>query len=208
MLGNATVHYSGIVKTAERVARRRGDILVAAIHDATMAELADQGYDALTIERVAERAQTGKASIYRRWPNKLELTLDAIENHLPSVGAPPNTGSVRGDLLAILRRIAKHLNSPAGCAMSACMVDVKTHAELAVEVHDRLVVPRKQVLLDILQRGVERGEVRSDALSDRVVELGPMLLGAERMQRGRPLRDADIVAIVDDVLIPLLRPTS
>jgi AcrR family transcriptional regulator len=196
------------VKTVERSVRRRGDTLVAAIQEATMAELASQGYDGLTIEAVAERAQTGKASIYRRWPNKLELALDAIETHLPSVGSTPDTGSVRGDLLMVLRRIAKHMNSKAGGAMRACMSDLKTHAELAAAVRERLVAPRKQVLLDVLQRGVERGEVRPDALNDRVVELGPMLLHAETMQLGRPIRDSDIVSIVDDVLIPLLRPAG
>jgi AcrR family transcriptional regulator len=194
------------VKTVERSVRRRGDTLVAAIQEATMAELASQGYDALTIEGVAERAQTGKASIYRRWPNKLELALDAIETHMPSVGATPDTGSVRSDLLVVLRRVAKHMNSKAGGAMRACMSDLKTHVELAAAVRERLVAPRKQVLLDVLQRGVERGEVRPDALNDRVVELGPMLLHAESMQLGRPIRDSDIVSIVDDVLIPLLRP--
>lgn len=173
-----------------------------------MAELASQGYDALTIERVADRAQTGKASIYRRWPNKLELALDAIETHMPSMGVTPDTGSVRGDLLVVLRRIAKHMNSRAGGAMRACMTDVKTHIELATAVRERLIAPRKQVMLDVLRRGIERGEVRPDALSDRVVELGPMLLYAERMQRGRALRDTDVIAIVDDVLIPLLRPTA
>jgi AcrR family transcriptional regulator len=173
-----------------------------------MAELARQGYDALTIEAVAERAQTGKASIYRRWPNKFELSLDAIETHLPSVGTVPDTGTVRGDLLVVLRRVAKHMNSRAGCAMRACMSDVKTHAELAAAVRERLVAPRKQVIYDVLQRGVERGDVRPDAVSDRVVELGPVLLNAERAQLGRALRDTDVVAIVDDVLIPLLRPTA
>jgi AcrR family transcriptional regulator len=196
------------VKTVERSVRRRGDTLVAAIQEATMAELASQGYDGMTIEGVAERAQTGKASIYRRWPNKLELTLDAIDAHLPSMGTSPDTGSVRGDLLVVLRRFAKHMNSRAGGAMRECMSDVKTHAELAAAVRERLVAPRKRVMYDVLQRGIERGEVRPDALSDRVVELGPMLLNAEHMQHGRALRDVDVVAIVDDVLIPLLRPSA
>jgi AcrR family transcriptional regulator len=188
--------------------RRRGDALVDAIREATMAELASAGYDALTIEAVAERAQTGKASIYRRWPNKLELALDSIETYMPSLGAAPNTGHVRTDLLVVLRRIAKHLNSSAGGVMRGCMSDVKTHTELAAAVRERLIPPRKQVMIDILRRGVDRGEVRPDALTDRVAELGPMLLHAERVERGRPLRDGDIVAIVDDVLMPLLRPAA
>jgi AcrR family transcriptional regulator len=180
-------------------------VLVEAIHAAVMTELATRGYDALTIEGVAERSQTGKASIYRRWPTKLELVLDTVDAHMPSIGTAPDTGNVRDDLLIVMRRIAKHMNSRAGTAVRACMTDLKSNANLATAVRDRLVVPRKLVLVDILQRGVERGEVRADAITDRVVELGPMLLYAERTQRDLALRDAAVVSIVDEILMPLLR---
>src|SRR5437868_2699955 len=63
--------------------RRRGEALCAAIRAAVLDELADCGYAGLSIERVAERARTGKASIYRRWPNRLELVLDALDHILP-----------------------------------------------------------------------------------------------------------------------------
>jgi AcrR family transcriptional regulator len=194
------------VRTAPRPTRRRGDALVDAILDAAMSELATHGYDALSIERVAEIAQTGKASIYRRWPTKLELALDAVEAHMPSLGVTPDTGSVRGDLLTVMRRIARHMNSQAGGVMRSCMTDLKSHADLAEAIRERLIPPRVQVMLDILRRGVARGEVRPDALTQRSCELGPKLLHAERIERGRPLRDADVVAIVDEVLIPVLRP--
>jgi AcrR family transcriptional regulator len=182
--------------------------LVDAIIEATMSELATHGYDGLSIERVAEIAQTGKASIYRRWPTKQELALDAIEAHMPSLGAAPDTGSVRGDLLVLLRRIAKHMNSPSGGVMRSCMTDLKSHVELAGAIRERLMPSRVQVMLDILRRGVERGEVRADAVTARTCELGPKLMHAELVERGRPLREADIVAIIDEVLIPVLRPLA
>jgi AcrR family transcriptional regulator len=204
---NANVFYCDLVHTVGRQLRRRGDVLVEAIHAAVMTELATRGYDALTIEGVAERAQTGKASIYRRWPTKLELVLDTVDAHMPSIGTAPDTGCVRDDLLMVLRRIAKHMNSQAGTAVRACMSDLKSNADLAAAVREQLVVPRKLVIVEILRRGVERGEVREDAITDRVVELGPMLLYAERTQRGLALRDATVVGIVDEVLMPLLRPS-
>jgi AcrR family transcriptional regulator len=194
------------VHSLERPHRRRGDVLVDAIHTAVMSELAGCGYDALTIERVAERAQTGKASIYRRWPTKLELVLDALDASMPSVGAVPDTGAVRSDLLVVLRRMAKHMNSRTGSAMRACMSDVKQHEELAAAVREHVIAPRTLVMRDVLSRGIERGEVHPGVLTDRVVELGPMLLHAEQLRRGGLLRDQDVVAIVDEVLIPLLRP--
>ena len=63
--------------------RRRGDALLGAIHAAVLDELADNGYAGLSIERVADRARTGKASIYRRWPTRMELVLDALDHTLP-----------------------------------------------------------------------------------------------------------------------------
>jgi AcrR family transcriptional regulator len=206
LLVNANVFYCDLVHTAGRQLRRRGEVLVEAIHEAVMTELASRGYDALTIEGVAERAQTGKASIYRRWPTKLELVLDTVDALMPSIGTAPDTGSVRDDLLVVMRRIAKHMNSQAGTAVGACMTDLKSNVELAGAVHDQIVVPRKLVIVDILRRGVERGEVREDAITDRVVETGPMLLYAERAHGGVVLRDTTVVGIVDEILMPLLRP--
>jgi AcrR family transcriptional regulator len=190
---------------AERPLRRRGDVLVDAIRAAVVDELAAVGYDALSIEHVADRAQTGKASIYRRWPNKLELVLDAIDAQLPMVGSVPDTGSLRDDILTVLRRIARHMNSRAGGAMRACVTEAKHHSELSGAVRERLVEPRKRVMLEVLRQGVDRGEVRPDAVTDRVVELGPMLMYAERQSRATALRDTDVVAIVDEILLPLIR---
>ena len=196
------------VTTEVRTTRRRGDALVTAILDAAMTELAEHGYDALTIERVADLAQTGKASIYRRWPTKLDLTLDAVDANLPTFGTAPDTGALRTDLLVVMRRINKILSTRSGAAMRACLSDLKSHAELSDAIRDRLMPPRKRVVLDVLEQGVTRGEVRPEAITDRIVELGPKLLHTELSECGRPLRESELVAIVDEVLIPILSPRS
>jgi hypothetical protein len=85
------------------------------------------------------------------------------------------------------------------------MTDVKHHRELTEAVNERLIAPRKRVMRDVLQRGVDRGEVRPDALTDRVMELGPMLVFAQSQAPGSPIRERDLVAIVDEVLVPVLR---
>jgi AcrR family transcriptional regulator len=97
--------------------RRRGEALNAAIFRATLDELAEVGYAKLTMERVAERARTGKASLYRRWPSRMELAMDAVYHALPDPASPPDTGSLRGDLLALLRRNGELLAGPAGEAL-------------------------------------------------------------------------------------------
>jgi AcrR family transcriptional regulator len=189
-----------------RGTRRRGDALLEAIYAAALDELAEHGYAGLSIERIAERAHTGKASIYRRWPHRLELVLESLDHSMPAFDEPPDTGRVRDDMLELMRRIAATMNSRAGDAARACMVNVGADDELAVAVRERLLPPRKAMVVEILRRGAQRGEVRPDAVTERVAEVGPMLLHGEVVQRGTPVTDDAVVAIVDSVLMPLLRP--
>lgn len=191
---------------AWRATRRRGDALLDAISTAVLEELATYGYHALSIERVAERAHTGKASIYRRWPTRLELVLDCLDRTMPPADDPPDTGNTRDDLLEVLRRVAATMNSRVGDATRACITHAGADDELGIAVRERLLPPRKAMVVDILRRGADRGEVRADAVTERVAETGPMLLHGEVLQRGTPIPDDAVVAIVDEVLMPMLRP--
>src|ERR1700691_4775534 len=85
--------------------RRRGATLEHALLDAAWDELQASGYAKLTMERVAERAGTSRAVIYRRWRNRTELVIAAMRHSQPALsGAIPDTGTLRGDTLAVLRR--------------------------------------------------------------------------------------------------------
>lgn len=185
-----------------RNTRRRGDALLGAIHAAVMEELATVGYTGLSIERVAERARTGKASIYRRWPTRLELVLDAIDHVMPRLDDVPDTGNVRDDLLLVLRRIASVMGSRDGIAARACVDG--TDDELARAVRERLLPPRKAMMLALLRRAAERGEIDPDRITQRIAETGPMLLHGELLQRGA-ISAAAVVEIVDEILLPVLR---
>ena len=187
---------------AGRATRRRGEALLDAIHAAVMEELADVGYPALSIERVAERARTGKASIYRRWPTRLDLVLDAIDHVMPRLDDVPDTGNIRDDLLLVLRRIAAVMGSRNGIAARACVDG--TDDELARAVRERLIPPRKAMMLALLRRAAERGEINAGAITQRIAETGPMLLHGEMLQRGA-ITDEAVIEIVDEVLLPLLR---
>src|ERR1700753_2086384 len=111
--------------TAELAApqRRRGAALEDAILSAAYAELTDVGYTAFTVEGVAARARTGKASIYRRWPSKQELVLDSLCSELPTAEQCgielqfPDDVTTAQALRSIARSIKGILNSPAGDAM-------------------------------------------------------------------------------------------
>src|SRR4051794_26895082 len=184
--------------------RKRGDALLGAIHEAVLEELADNGYAGLSIERIADRAHTGKASIYRRWPTRMDVVLDALDRALPDPDDLVQGADLRSDLLAVLRRIAAVMSSRYGGAARACL-GPGVDPELSEAMRARLLAPRRAAFLALLQRAAQRGEVRPDAVSERIAELGPTLLHGELLHRGR-IDDDAVVAIVDEVLMPLLRP--
>jgi len=185
--------------------RRRGQDLETAILDATLDLLAQSGVGGLTMEGVAAAAHTGKASVYRRWPSKEDLLVDAMSHALPPLAEAPDTGSVREDLLALLRIMTEAINSRSGCAVQAFMFDNSVDRALIALVKKRVMEPR-QMLIDALARGRDRGEVRADAVDARTAEVGPALIVHQYLMHDPPVPDEFVVALVDNVLMPLLRP--
>jgi AcrR family transcriptional regulator len=189
--------------------RRRGETLERAIYDAVFDQLQTVGYVGLTMEGVAAGAHTGKAALYRRWPRKEDLVVDALEQALPSPTDLPDHGAVRDDLLDLLRRLAAMLNSPTGCALQCLMAEIDRDHPFARLLHQRVKEPRKQMFLNLLRRGADRGQVRPEAASPLVAEVGPALVMQRFLAEGPPVPDDYVVSVVDDVVLPLLRvPTA
>ena len=138
--------------------------------------LADEGYGGVTMEGVASRAGVGKATVYRRWPCKSALVVDAVTACRESASPPPDTGSVREDLLAFVRGFMHHLRtSDAGRVMPALVAELSRSPELASAFREGFVAPRRAKVLEAVRRGVERGEVRegmdAELVADGVVAL-------------------------------------
>jgi AcrR family transcriptional regulator len=189
--------------------RRRGKTLEHAIYDAVFDQLQRVGYVGLTMEGVAAGAHTGKAALYRRWPRKEDLVVDALEHALPSPAELPDHGDVRDDLLDLLRRLAAMLNSPTGCALQCLMAEIDRDHPFARLLHQRVKEPRKQMFLNLLRRAADRGQVRPEAASPLVAEVGPALVMQRFLTDGPPVPDDYVVSVVDDVVLPLLRvPTA
>ena len=186
--------------------RRRGEALEHAIFDAVLDQLQAVGYAGLTMEGVATCARTGKAALYRRWPRKEDLVVDALEHALPSPTDLPDHGNVRDDLLDLLCRMTAMLNSPAGCALQCLMSETERDESFARLLHERVKEPRKRMFLDLLARGAHRGQVRPAAVSQLVAEVGPALVMQRFLAEGPPVPDDYVVSVVDDVVMPLLRP--
>ncbi len=186
--------------------RRRGAALETAIYEAVLQELSTVGFGAMTIEGVAAAARTGKAAIYRRWPSKEELVADTLDNVLPAMNLPPDTGSVRGDLAETFTVLMEMMASPAGGAIQALMGELGHDHDYITTLHERVLAPRKAIMMEILLRGVARGDVRPDAVKAVVVEAGPALLVHRLLTFGPPIDPAYMEAVLDDVVMPLIRP--
>ncbi|WP_436757739.1 TetR/AcrR family transcriptional regulator C-terminal ligand-binding domain-containing protein [Streptosporangium sp. V21-05] len=188
-----------------RATRRRGDALTRAIYLTTLTELAETSFEELGFDRIASRTGTGKASLYRRWATPAELVMDALTDPVSGFGEPakPETGALRTDLLVLLRGLARALDEPHGRALRPLMTQRSRHPELYERVRALILRPRQELLLSLLRAAADRGEVRPAAVTDRVAAVGPRLVVAEQMDTGA-VSAADVEAIVDEVLMPLI----
>jgi AcrR family transcriptional regulator len=192
--------------------RKRGAELERAIKEATIAELACGGYGNVTIESVAARAQTGKASIYRRWSTKQELVLDALDALLsgPLLSTEEvqldDSISTRDALLTLVQRASALMMGPGGEAMRSIMGESLRDAAFCAVFECDFFDPRKQAIVRLLERGVRRGEVRPDA----VLALVPEMLAGSLIQRivirRRPISEEELVQLVDGLLMPAISP--
>jgi AcrR family transcriptional regulator len=168
-----------------------------------LAEIAETGYASLTMERVAERAQASKASLYRRWPDRARLTLDAAYHAMPSCESTPDTGSLRTDVLSVMRRTVRQLAGPAGLALRGLLGEALQNPAVAAEVREYGRGNSSRMMREIVTRAVARGECDPSIVTERRIEAGPALLRQRYVFVGSPIGDEYVVEIVDEVVLPL-----
>ena len=185
--------------------RRRGQQLESALLDAAWDELVEVGFANLTMESVAARAQTGIAVLYRRWANKHELVLAAIAHygHAHPIETP-DTGTLRGDLLALLTQANTTRNPMAALISSMLGSYYNQTGPTPAELRDAFLRPRGSVVEEVVNRAVERGEVDPARLTPRIVALPFDLFRNEMMMTLKPVPDHVLRQIVDDIFIPLV----
>jgi AcrR family transcriptional regulator len=194
-----------------RKPRRRGLELRSAIYRATLAELTENGYAELTMDRVAARAKASKGSLYRRWGSRAELVVDALKSTQVRYSAPPDTGDLRGELIELMRRVAQSHSGMRGEAIRGLVAEVSRHPDLMRTLRAEVVDTALAPMLEVLRRGVVRHEVRPSALTPLVARVGPSLLRHRMLTFGTTeLEEGFIEDLVDQVLLPLVRihPTA
>ncbi|MFG2992852.1 TetR/AcrR family transcriptional regulator [Streptomyces sp. NPDC048257] len=187
--------------------RRRGPELEQAILDAALERLSTVGWNALTMEGVAAGAHTGKAALYRRWPSKADLVADALRTGLPRIGDIPDCGSIREDLYLLCARTRDVMRSRAGQALWSVLHECDhMHADrFHGVIWSGLQEPAQRLIRELVGRGIERGDVRPDATGPFVVDVIPAMLMYRTKVCGSEWGDADIAALIDEVMVPLLR---
>jgi AcrR family transcriptional regulator len=163
------------------------------------------GFDATTIEAVAERAGVAKTAIYRRWPNKSVLLYEAVLAPADQRPAVPDTGDIRADLLAVLRANASGYDAGARRGLVAAITREALRDERVAELlRTRFFGPRADAIVGRITTAVDRGELRPTVDTALVPALLTGPLQYLRVVRDSALADDDLARIVDAVIGPHL----
>jgi AcrR family transcriptional regulator len=172
----------------------------------TLRLLQEHGYDGLTVDAVAATARASKATVYRRWPSKAELVLAAFIEGIRQVAVPPNTGTLRGDLLRMGQVVCEQARQHAS-TMRAVLVEVSRNPALNDVMQHEFVDQRKALIQHILRQAIDRGEIDRAVISNELWDLLPGYLIFRSIMSSRPPTQRTVQALVDEVIIPsLTRP--
>jgi AcrR family transcriptional regulator len=174
----------------------------ARILDATNALLETTGsVSELEIEAIAARARVGKQTIYKWWGNKRALVMEAALATVQGYVFAADTGDLRRDLVAFLKRSARLLRETStGRTLSLLMAEAQVDVEFARVFRERFLEVRRQTLLDVLERAIERGQLREDTDLETFVDVVFGAFWYRLLTRRAPLNDRFAQAVVDLVL--------
>jgi len=165
------------MKNDTKQTRRRSQKSYDAIIKATLQQLEVKGYVKLSIEGIAAQAGVGKQTIYRWWSSKAALVIEAYSEEVSGRYTPPETGSVQGDLEQFLVTVFTNISQPpSSYVMTGLIAEAQTNPEIGEKFFNGFILGRRQVLKEILQGGVDRGEIQPDVELSIITDMffGPM----------------------------------
>jgi AcrR family transcriptional regulator len=175
------------------------------IRAAILRLLAEVGYGALTMDAVASEAGVGKATIYRRWRTKQDLVVDTISDLNRAEATPADTGSLEGDLRAMMRSLVSVVTGPAGAATLSLLSTVPHQPALASAFRDGPLAVWRQAFEQLWARAEERGEVPPGTGTSVIAEVPSALLVQRWLLTGRPVDVAFADEVLDTVVLPMIR---
>ncbi|MDB5280868.1 MAG: TetR family transcriptional regulator [Ferruginibacter sp.] len=196
-----------LADTAPKLGRKRDHTRDAEILDCAIAVLAETGYDGMTIDEVAARAKAGKATVYRRWSSKAELVIDAVacmKNRDLDPSQLPDTGTLRGDLLAMIKPMAIEEGEKKMQVMAGLISMLSKSPELADAANAAIVEPRARINRILMTRAMERGEISRDTDIETVALISPAMASYRVLILRKPVDRAFLISLIDGVILPAL----
>jgi AcrR family transcriptional regulator len=183
---------------------KRGEARTRAILDATIELLAEVGFDRMTMDTVALRAKASKATIYRYWPDKTALVLDALRSRGSVVPDLADTGSLRGDLEIYVRESVAAMAGIAGRLVVGLLAVASRDPELAAQLAQQYHHEQLPAINVLIERARERHEISPDVDPLVISEVLPGMLIMHLLVLGLPGDEPFVHRLVDEVLIPML----
>jgi AcrR family transcriptional regulator len=178
------------------------------ILDAALEVLAEVGYDRLTMDAVAQRAKASKATLYRRWNSKAKLVVEALARMKTTAEEPPDTGDLRGDLVAAFCGMGGLTDHDTTATFGAVVTAVTTDPEFAAEFREQVVGPKSQMSRTVFERARDRGELRADLDLDLIVPALSGIVLHRVFVLGEQPDAALIERAIDQIILPAVRPQS
>lgn len=188
---------------AARPGRKRDHTRDPEILTAAIDVLAEVGYERMTVDMVAARAKAGKATLYRRWPSKADLVLDAVACMGAARSRPlPDTGSLRGDLVALLSpRTVQDADHKLKVMLGLASV-IAHSPELAESIREVFLEPRARVTRALLERAKERGEISPACDVALLSHVSSSMVISRAMLEHRPVDRDFLLSVIDGVIVP------
>ncbi|WP_427920660.1 TetR/AcrR family transcriptional regulator [Streptomyces sp. cg40] len=177
----------------------------AELYEAVLDLLREVGYDALTMDAVAARTRSSKATLYRQWGGKAELVAKAVRHSKPGRAADIDTGSLRGDMHAMVAREDDCRIEQTSALMRGLAMATHNHPDLLQAFRELLIEPEMEEFRRVTQRAIDRGEVRADCPGLEFVV--HMMIGAfatRAVIEDLPPTQAYLASYIDAVVLPAL----
>lgn len=190
-----------------RPGRKRDHTRDPEILEAALEVLAETGYDGMTVDMVAARARAGKATLYRRWPSKAELVIDAVacmKKNSYDLDSLPDTGTLRGDLVAMIKPPTIEDGEKKLQIMAGIVSMLSRSPELTDAAQEALVTPRLAATTLLMRRAEERGEVAPGRAIDTVATVSSAMVAYRVLMQRQPVTREFLISIIDGVILPAL----
>ncbi|CAB4546954.1 unannotated protein [freshwater metagenome] len=191
-------------KVATLLGRPRDHGRDEAIHDAALSILSEVGYDRTTVEAIAQRAQVGKATIYRRFKNKAEILMSAMSAHTACALPQINTGNLRDDLIKMIHEHVKILKGPDGELKMSLLSIAHRDPELGKLLAEHNPIEAERQSAEVFERAIARGEISKNADIAFLSEVVPSIITNRIFITHQPVNQKFIEQLVDHLLMPSL----